>query len=61
VYVLCVGMCVGVCESCVLVLDTLISQIYFWNISLHVSDISSLHDGEFFTVHAAMVYVIRIC
>jgi len=42
-------------------LDALISQIYFWNKILHVSDSSSAHHQEFFTVHTAMVYVIQIC
>jgi len=27
----------------------------------HVSDSSSVHHQEFFTVHTAMVYVIRVC
>ena len=40
--------------------DALISQIYFWNKTLHVSDSSSVHHQEFFTVHTAMVYVIQI-
>jgi hypothetical protein len=35
-------------------LDALISQIYSWNETLHVSDSSSVHQ-EFFTVHTAMV------
>jgi len=39
----------------------LISQIYFCNKTLHVSDISSVHHQEFFTVHTAMVYVIQVC
>ena len=34
-------------------LDTLISQIYLWNKTLHVSDRSSVHHQEFFTVHTA--------
>jgi len=38
--------------------DALIPQIYFWNRTLHVSDSSSVHHQEFFTVHTAMVYVI---
>ena len=42
-------------------LDALISQIYFWNKILHVSDSSSVHHQEFFTVHTAMVYVIQVC
>jgi len=42
-------------------LDALISQIYFWNETLHESDSSSVHHQEFFTVHAAMVYVIQVC
>ena len=41
-------------------LDTLISQIYFWNKILHVSDSSSLHHQKFFTVNTAMVYVIQV-
>jgi hypothetical protein len=36
------------------------SQIYFWNKTLHVSDSSSVHQQEFFTVHTAMVYVIQV-
>jgi len=39
----------------------LISQIYFWNKTLHVSDSPSVHHQEFFTVHTAMVYVIEVC
>jgi hypothetical protein len=31
--------------------DALITQIYFWNKTLHVSDSSSVHHQEFFTVH----------
>ena len=42
-------------------LDALISQIYFWNETLHVLDSSSVHHQEFFTVHTAIVYVIQIC
>ena len=41
-------------------LDALISKIYFWNETLHVSDSSSVHHQEFFTVHTAMVYVIQV-
>jgi hypothetical protein len=41
-------------------LDALYSQIYFWNETLHVSDSSSVHHQEFFTVHTAMVYVIQV-
>jgi hypothetical protein len=29
--------------------------------TLHVSDSSSVHHQEFFTIHTAMVYVIQIC
>ena len=36
-------------------------SIYFWNKALHVSDSSSVHHQEFFTVHTAVVYVIRVC
>ena len=37
-------------------LDALISQIYFWNKILDVSDSSSVHQQEFFTVHTANLY-----
>jgi len=37
------------------------SHIYFWNENLHVSDSSSVHHQEFFTVHTAMVYIIQVC
>jgi len=40
-------------------LDALISQIYFWNKTLHVSDSSSVHHQEFSTVYTAVVYIIR--
>ena len=33
----------------------------FWTETLHVSDSSSVHHQEFFTVHTAMVYVIQVC
>ena len=33
----------------------------FWNETLHVSDSSSVHHQEFFTVHPAIVYVIQDC
>jgi len=42
-------------------LDALISQIYFWNKTLRVSDSSSVHHQEFFTVHTAVVYIIQVC
>ena len=29
--------------------------------TLHVSDSSSVHHQQFFTVHTAMVYVIQVC
>jgi hypothetical protein len=32
----------------------------FWNETLHVSDSSSVHHQELFTVHTAMVYVIQL-
>ena len=32
----------------------------FWNEILHVSDSSSVHHQEFFTIHTAMVYVIQV-
>jgi hypothetical protein len=38
-----------------------ISQIYYWNKTLHVSKSSSVHHQEFFTVITAMVYVIQVC
>jgi len=37
------------------------SKFYFWNETLHVSDISSVHHQEFSTVHIAIVYVIQVC
>ena len=36
-------------------------SILFWNETLHVSDSSSVHHQEYFTVHTAMVYVIPVC
>ena len=42
-------------------LDALIPQIYFWNETLHVSDSSSVHHQEIFTVHTEVVYVIQVC
>ena len=36
-------------------------SIYSWNETPHVSDSSSVHHQEFFTVHTAMVYVIQVC
>jgi hypothetical protein len=36
------------------ILDALISQIYFPNKNLHVSDSSYAHHQQFFTVHTAM-------
>ena len=47
----------GICHTG----HALISQIYSWNETLHVSDSSSVHHQEFFTVHTAMVYVIQVC
>ena len=38
----------------------MVSQIYSWIETLHVSDSSSVHHQEFFTVHTAMVYVIQV-
>jgi len=40
-------------------LDALISHIYFWHKTLHVSDSSSVHHQEILTLHTAMVYVIQ--
>ena len=42
-------------------LDTLISQIYFWNKTLRISDSSSVHHQELFTVHTANLYDIHHC
>jgi hypothetical protein len=42
-------------------LDALISEIYFGNETLHVSDSFSVHHQELFTVHSAVVYVIQVC
>jgi hypothetical protein len=39
--------------------DALISQIYFCQESLHVSDSSSAHHQEFSTVHSALVHVMQ--
>jgi hypothetical protein len=36
-------------------------KFYFGNETLHVSDSSSVHHQELFTVHSAMVYVIQVC
>jgi hypothetical protein len=33
----------------------------FWNETLHVSDSSSVHHQELFTIHSVMVYVIQLC
>jgi len=41
--------------------DALISQIYFWNKTVHASDSSTVHQQEFFTVHTTMVYVVQVC
>jgi hypothetical protein len=41
--------------------DAKISQIYLGNETRHVSDSSSVHHQELFTVHTAMVYVIQVC
>jgi hypothetical protein len=37
----------------------LFSQILFWNETVHVSDSSSVHHQELFSVHTTMVYVIQ--
>jgi len=34
--------------------DALISEIYFWNRTLHISDSFSAHHQESITVHTAM-------
>jgi len=41
--------------------DALISPIYSRNENLHVSDSSSVHHQEFFTVQTAMLYAIQVC
>jgi hypothetical protein len=38
----------------------LISQIYSWNETLHIADISSLHHQDFFTVHTPSLYDIPL-
>jgi hypothetical protein len=38
----------------------LISQIYFYQETLHISGSSSVHHQEYSTVHLALVYVIKI-
>ena len=35
--------------------------LFFWNKTLHVSDSTSVHHQQFFTVHTAMVYAIQVC
>ena len=40
--------------------DTLNSQIYFCQETLHVSGSSSAHHQEFSTVHSALVHVIQV-
>ena len=42
-------------------LDAPISQIYFWNETLRVSESSSVHHQECFTVHTADSYDIYHC
>jgi hypothetical protein len=34
---------------------------FFWNETVHVSDSSSVHHQEFFTVYTAVVHVIHVC
>ena len=34
---------------------------FIFGIKLHVSDSSSVHHQEFFTVHKAMIYVMQFC
>jgi hypothetical protein len=33
----------------------------FWKETLHVSESSSVHHQELFTIHSAMIYVIQVC
>ena len=42
-------------------LDAPILKFIFGIKILHVSDSSSIHHQEFFTVHTAMLYVIEVC
>ena len=54
----------GICDNdsfSTVMMVVRISQIYSWNEILCVSDSSSVHYQEFFTVHTAMVYVIKVC
>ena len=37
------------------------SQISSWNKTPHVSDSSSVHHQEFFTVRTAMVLIMQVC
>ena len=56
--------CTKICKETFLIisqLDAPISKIYYWNETLHVSDSSSVHHHEFFTVHTAKVYVPQVC
>jgi hypothetical protein len=39
-------------------IDALLSQIYLWKKTLHVSESSFVHHQEVFTVHTTLVYVI---
>ena len=42
-------------------LDALISQIYFWNKTLHVSDNSSAHHQDFFSLYTKQWYMSYRC
>jgi len=50
------------CSSYLLIKPTRCTNIsnLFWNETINVSDSSSVHHREFFTVHTAMVYVIQV-
>jgi len=39
--------------------DAVISQIYFFQETLHVSGSSSAHHQEFSTVHSTLVYIMQ--
>jgi len=54
--------CTGLLIACEQDQDgTHFSNIFLEKKTLHVSDSSSVHQQEFFTVHTAMVYVIQVC
>jgi len=48
-------------QKTISLLDALISQIYFWNKTLHVSDSSSVHHQEFFTELCSVLILLKSC